>query len=443
MGWYSEVAQFAAAQIGGRSRHDMEGEPQSAQDQLMFVDEQDNAAEHRPYHAVAPMLTVPARYETSAVDRVYMAFDVSQPVGQPDDLRGRDDEVRALLSGVLHRRNHGIVSGPRGSGKTSLVRVFGQYADREGVVVLYSACGDGTSFGALIRSYLEQIPPSMVDPGMLELFEQRVISFGADSSPYQATGVLALLKYSQLVVVLDEFDRITEPDMHDKISSLLKLVSDARLPVRFVLVGGNSAFADIVRAHPSLMRHITRVSTAPLANEAIGETLERCASRCGISFSDEARRLIGDVACGSPYHARLFGMHGALNALAAQSLEVEIEHVENGLDEAFEEWSFLNPHDAQAFRDILRGNHGSPRDFVEFARQVAWHNADDDFARDWKIKRRESNVALPAGLSEIGQTVQMIEGHATFRDATAPQFLLALDRVGESHARMMNGGARA
>jgi hypothetical protein len=443
MGWYSEVAQFAAAQIGGRSRNPGD-EHDSMPDQLMFADTHDDAEpEHRVFQAATPMLTVPARFETSAVDRVYMAFDVSQPVGQPDDLRGRDGEVRALLSGVLHRRNHGIVSGPRGSGKTSLVRVFGQYADREGVVVLYSACGDGTSFGELIRSYLEQIPPSMVDPGMLELFEQRVISFGADSSPYQATGVLALLKYSQLVVVLDEFDRITEPEMHDKISSLLKLVSDARLPVRFVLVGGNSAFADIVRAHPSLMRHITRVSTAPLANEAIQETMDRCAERCGIPFSDEAKRLIEEVACGSPYHARLFGMHGALNALAAQSPRAEIEHVESGFEDAFEEWSLLNPHDAQAFRDILRGTYGPKREFVNFARQVAWHNADDDFARDWKMKRRESAAVIPAGLSEIGQTVQMIEGHATFRDATAPQFLLALDRVEGVHGQLLNGGARA
>lgn len=228
MGWYDSVAQFAAEQIGGRSRDDDQQRSGSVPAAVMFRNHPEEEPEHRVFEPVGPMLAIPTRLETSAIDEVYMAFDVSQPVGRPDDLRGRDGEVKALLSGVLHRRNHGIVSGPRGSGKTSLVRVFGQYADREGVVVLYSACDDGTSFGELIRSYLEQIPPSMVDPTMVELFEQRVISFGADSSPYQATGVLAMLKYSQLVVVLDEFDRITDPDMHDKVSSLLKLVSTLR-----------------------------------------------------------------------------------------------------------------------------------------------------------------------------------------------------------------------
>lgn len=442
MGWYSSVAQFAADQIGGLGRNQMEGRDDHP-NQLMFAASPGNEPEHRSFDAVAPLMAIPSRLETSAVDRVYMAFDVAQPVGQPDDLRGRDEEVRALLSGVLHRRNHGIVSGPRGSGKTSLVRVFGQYADREGVVVLYSACDDGTSFGELIRSYLEQIPPAMVDPQMVELFEQRVISFGVDSSPYQATGVLAMLKYSQLVVVLDEFDRITDRDMHDKVASLLKLVSDARLPVRFVLVGGNSAFADIVRAHPSMMRHITRVSTAPLSDEAIDELLMRCAQRCGIQLGESGKNLIQEVACGSPYHARLFGMHTALNALAGHSTEIEVEHVESGLEDAFEEWSWLNPQDAQTFQAIMSGAYGPPEHYVEFARQVAWHNADEDFARDWKLQRRPSQVPAPARLSELAPTIQMIDDHATFRDATAPQFLLALSRVGGSVPQRLKGGERA
>jgi hypothetical protein len=442
MSWYSNVAQFAE-QLAGRDKppaipeDHVDGEPSLMHDGMGMEE-----PEYRSFNALTPMPALASRLSTAAVDRVYTAFDVSQPVGQPDDLRGRDREVATLLSGVLHRRNHGIVSGPRGSGKTSLVRVFGQFADRDGVVVLYSACDDGTTFGELLRSYLEQIPPSMVDAGNIEMFEQRVLSFGADSSPYQATGVLAMLKYSQLVVVLDEFDRITDRDLHDKISSLLKLVSDARLPVRFVLVGGSSAFADIVRAHPSLMRHVTRVSTAPLSNEAVLETLDRCAERCGMVFADGAKRLIEDVSCGSPYHARLFGMHGALNALFSQSPEINLEHVESGLEDAFEEWAELNPVDAQAFRDIIAGKHGPAGPLVAFARDTAHHVAADDFAAQWKTVRRQPASVEPEGLSGLTHTVQMVNGHASFRDATAPQFLLALDQT----ARLPNqvkGGKRA
>jgi hypothetical protein len=444
MGWYSVISNFASEQITGRDRNG-DFDNGSERDGPAMFNGPDNGPEpeYRTYQGTMPLLDMPSRMEPEAVDRVYTAFDVSQPVGQPDDLRGRDREVRALLSGVLHRRNHGVVSGPRGSGKTSLVRVFGQCADREGVVVLYSACDDGTSFGELMRSYLEQIPPSMVDAGSVEQFEQRVLSFGSGSSPYQATGVLAMLKYSQLVIVLDEFDRITDRDMHDKISSLLKLVSDARLPVRFVVVGGNSVFADIVRAHPSLMRHMTRVSTAPLADEAIGELLDRCGQRCGLRFDEGARRLIARLSCGSPYHARLFGMHGALNALAVNTDEVSLEHVEGGLEDAFEEWASLNPEDAAVFEEIIRGVHGPRQELVHFASQVAYHTADDELAAQWKLKRRNRTGEEPGGLAGLGNTIQVKDGHVAFRDATAPQFLLALDQSRRIATPQMKGSQRA
>ena len=441
MVWYSNMAHFATGQFVRRDGRPRAGSA-TPTDSSSYRDESGPQPEHQVFEPMAPLPASALRLEASAVDRLYIAFDVSQPVEQPEDLRGRDLEVQALLSGVLHRRNHGIVSGPRGSGKTSLVRVFGQYADREGVVVLYSACDDGTSFGELIRSYLEQVPSAMVDAGSIELFAQRVLSFGAESSPYQATGLFAMLKYSQLVVVLDEFDRITDPSLHDKISSLLKLVSDARLPVRFVLVGGNSAFADIVRIHPSLMRHISRVSTAPLSGDAIDELLSRCAERCGISFTASSMSLIKEVACGSPYHARLFGMHGAMTALADHASEVDLEHVESGLEDAFEEWSMLNPVDARAFKEFLQGSHGPANELVELARQAARQYAHDDFAVHWETKRAGPVATGPEGLAKLSQTVQVVDGHATFRDATAPQFLLALDHI-QRLVSNIKGGKRA
>ncbi|HEX8415396.1 MAG TPA: ATP-binding protein, partial [Sphingomicrobium sp.] len=368
-------------------------------------------------------------WEPTPVDQIYLAFDVSQPVDQPQDLRGREEEVTRLLSGVLHRRNHGIVSGPRGSGKTSLVRVFGQYADREGIVVLYSACDGGTTFGELLRGYLEQIPSSMIDADEIDLFDQRVLSFGVDSSPHQATSLFAQVKYSRIVIVLDEFDRVRDAVLHWKMASLLKLISDARLPVRFVLVGGNTAFADVVREHPSLMRHITRVSTNPLSRAAILELLDSCAQRCNVRFSSEAKRLIYEIACGSPYHARLFGMHSALAAARDGSNEVIPHNVETGLAEAFDEWAALNQEDAGTFRAICEGSHGDPGPIVAFVKRFANAPEDqqtgDESSSDSKSLQDGEDRMIPA----FGSALTLDGDDVGFRDATAPQFLIALDAV--------------
>ena len=101
----------------------------------------------------AAIATAEEAWVPSAADRVYAAFDVSQPVGDPQDLRGRDQHIAQLMGGVLFRRTHAVVSGPRGSGKTSLVRVFAQYAEAEGVVVFYAACDRGTVFTEQSRAF--------------------------------------------------------------------------------------------------------------------------------------------------------------------------------------------------------------------------------------------------------------------------------------------------
>lgn len=361
-------------------------------------------------------------------DQVYEAFDVSQPVDQPDDLRGREKELARLLSGVLHRRNHGVVSGPRGSGKTSLVRVFGQYADREGVVVLYAACDDGTTFGELLRDFLEQIPPSSVDADQVEMLEQRIIKFGPGSSPHQATSIFAQVKYSQIVIIVDEFDRVRDRAMHSKMASLLKLMSDSRLPVRLVLVGAGTAFTDVVAQHPSLVRHITRLSTDPLPDAAIEELLENCAARCHLKFSDAAKRILVHVACGSPYHARLFGMHVALRALEAGAEEINDRHVQEGLGDSFEEWASLNREDADTFRAIVDRAHGDPAAYVEVARRLATAG-DERSTKIGELGAAANGHDQEQLLSAFGTAVEKFDHQVAFRDATAPQFFIALQEI--------------
>ncbi|WP_221766458.1 ATP-binding protein [Sphingomonas ginkgonis] len=363
-----------------------------------------------------------ARMGESRLDRIYTAFDVSQPVGEPGDLRGREDEVEALLSGVLYRRNHGIVSGPRGSGKTSLVRVFGMYADQQGIVVLYSACDDGTTFGQLMRSYLEQIPFSSVDADAVKAFEQRVLEFDTDSTPHQAVTIMSMVRYSQVIVVLDEFDRISDPDLHWKLSSLFKLISDARLPVRFVLVGGRSVFADVVQGHPSLIRHVTRVSTSPLTAESIDALLDQCSSRCGMSFDQDARTMLERVSCGSPYHARLFGMHSAICADQQGDTVITEVHVISGLRQAFVEWASFNEEDAAIFRALAAGRSGNPGPYVKVARRLAFGGeADHVDGRDHTLP------TIEPGLVEGFGKALVIDGESvSFRDSTAPEFFIAL-----------------
>lgn len=372
----------------------------------------------------APLST--ARLGVST-DRVYRAFDVSQPVAAASDLCGRERQLTELVDGVVHRRNHGFVAGHRGSGKTSLVQVFGQRIDPDGIVVLYGACDDGTSFGEFIRGYLQQLPDHVLPAGAAADYRERLAELDDDCSAAQAAELLSRIRYAHLVIITDEFDRVTDHVLRSKLAMLMKLISDGRLPVRLVFVGDKRSFRSLAGLHPSLSRQLTYVSVDPLEPASIIDMLSTCARQCDLEFTPEAAELIADVVCGSPYHARLFGLHTALEACKSDDVRIELAEAIAGIKRAFAEWALLNPDDGESLRRIAAGEHGNPDAYVRFARRVAGIRLD-------RASSEDDLVAATGQVDQIagfGSAVQATDQKTHFREPTAPQFLIALSRVME------------
>jgi hypothetical protein len=349
---------------------------------------------------------------------IYDSFDASQPVQEATGLYGRGEQLGQLISGVLYRKNHGVVSGPRGSGKTSIVKVFGERAESEGVVVLYLANDADSAFGLTMRRLLERIPASSLQPGDAEDFKAQVRALDAHSSAQQVVSLLARVVYSMVVLVVDEFDRVPDQVFKSQISSLMKLSSDDRLRARLILVGDERTFPDVLEEHPSLSRHTTHVSTAPLSAPAIHELLDICAQRTGMTFSKEGRQIIADAVCGSPYHARLFGLHAALRAEEAGSTEVRRQDAILGLEDAFNEWASLNPDAANLFRNLVASG-AVDESVVGAAVRIAWRvgppAADGTGGNEWESQ----------ALDLLGPALDQSANGPSFKDSTAAQFLIA------------------
>ena len=63
---------------------------------------------------------------TTPAQRQRSAFSANRPVVERDDLYGRREDLARLQARVLDQRGSALIYGPRGYGKTSLVRVFGR-----------------------------------------------------------------------------------------------------------------------------------------------------------------------------------------------------------------------------------------------------------------------------------------------------------------------------
>ena len=254
-------------------------------------------------HEVA-MPPVAPRAAPIAVARLTATeFSANRPVALRDDLFGREADVGRLLSWVVDQGGNALIYGPRGYGKTSLVRVFGEIADSRGHVVLYVSCSRRVDFSALMRLYLDEIPgaatSSLPDSGRLTV--------------QQVAARLASVTES-LIIILDEFDRIERDDTREDIVELIKDVSDLTASVRFVLVGVATDATAILGYHPSVHRCITCVPLTRLSERAIDELFRRKAAAGGLTIAEAALDDVVRLSAGSAYHAQLIGQKLASRA---------------------------------------------------------------------------------------------------------------------------------
>lgn len=378
-----------------------------------------NAPRLQPEPSFSPALSpIPqARGETSRKAALVAAFDPAHPVQSPADLCGRKAKLDGLFDAILDQKKHAIIYGARGSGKTSLARVFGDYADQRDVVVIYMACEPNTSFGELIGECVRSIPSSCVGVEALESFETRLGQMTADSRPRDFVELLASLVNCQVVLILDEFDQVTDPQVYGEYASFMKLLCDASVPVQLLIVGIATSVAHIIDAHPSLRRHLTAVTIGRISQEGVNELVDHGAARCGLRFDAAARALITRVGCGSPYHVRLFCYQAGLEALRQGVDHVDLSSAFVGLTSAVEQWAALNEADSELFGTIARLEPAARDQVAEIARLAA---VQDGFTRATSEPGPEAVSVLEPSLTTDAR------GVARFRDSLAPQFLLGM-----------------
>ena len=354
-----------------------------------------------------------------AVARV---FDSVHPVENRRGLFGRDRELTDLLEASLDLGQHIIVHGARGSGKTSLVRVFGDYADQQGTVVLYTAAEPDASFAALMRPLLRDIPRSSIPHGYYDAFARIVADEDGEFGPRSLVELLSVVTGGQVILILDEFDRVRSSAVKDDVAAFMKLLSDALSRVTLMLVGIASNVGEIIDSHPSLRRHMRVVPIGRIAPSGVEALITSGARALELEFKPEARRIITEAACGSPYHVRLFCSQAALAAIRTDR-DVDGDAARTGLRGAIRAWEQTNEEDARILTAAVAS--GEAEDLTRIAREAA--------AGDATFTTETAGAERAASLVR-GAVVPAQPGRLVFRDSVAPQFLLAMLMTREAQA---------
>lgn len=221
------------------------------------------------------------------------------------------------MDALLDDAAHVVLYSERGRGKTSLANLAVEHLRRRGAIVARTACEAESTFDSIMRSLARDLPASLLaaqnqDPdavgceGLLPAHQLR---------PADIAALPRGLNCPVVILVADEFDRVTDPDTRTRLADTIKLLADRALNLRFMIVGVSETLEQIIGQHPSIQRAIAGVHLPLLTDEEIALMLTRGGGQAGVTFGETATSLVADVALGMPYMAQLLGLRITQSAL--------------------------------------------------------------------------------------------------------------------------------
>lgn len=282
--------------------------------------------------------------------RVRSAFSPSRPVIDSELYSGRTQLLKTLISAVEDSNMHVVIFGTRGIGKTSTLHLLSAMARDARYLVHYGSCGQNVTFAELFGAVLAGIPllyhqdydpvAPEIEQGLTfaDLFEDEPITVPMLSETFTK------ISSTQLIIILDEFDRIEGEGVRRLVAELIKNLSDRAAPVQLVIAGVAQNIDEIVEHIPSIRRNILAVRMPNMDAAETRELIDRGAQRSGLRFTDPAADRIAELALGLPFIATLLSHHASLLAIERGEETVVPADVEGAIAQALEEIELrLNP----------------------------------------------------------------------------------------------------
>jgi hypothetical protein len=266
-----------------------------------------------------------------------------------------------IIAAIEEERAHVMLYGERGSGKTSLANVVAAKAERAGYLVLRQACSSETTFQDLFRAFLRRMPATLVvDRVAADLGAVLPERFGV----VELVAAFERIRSGHIVLIVDEYDRVTDEGVKARFAELLKNMADSGVPVTLLIIGVAENVGQLLGKHPSLQRAVVTIPMPLMTRRDLDGILGAGEKRLGLRFDPAVRAAIVDFAQGLPYHAQLLGLFSARSAIRRGSSEIgredlkaavrrSAEEAEARIREAYDLAVAAGSHQAASFHDIL------------------------------------------------------------------------------------------
>lgn len=278
-------------------------------------------------------LTVDARLRL--LDEVFVP---SAPIHREDLLAGRQSQRFALLEMSGTPGGHAAVFGLRGVGKTSLVSVFEADMQTDGVVVVRINCPSDADFTSLISDLALTLRDGLPEDYADWIAGSLPTGFGQVDIVRMLKG---LTNGYRVIMILDEFDVIMDPDIAKRLANLMKALADSQVDAHLIVVGVAEDVGSIMRGHASVARGLKQVSMPVLVEDELKSIFALGADALTLSFPPQLVTRAVRLSQGLPHYTHLIAKQLARLAILRESDSVMVEDwrpaLERTVEGAFQE----------------------------------------------------------------------------------------------------------
>ncbi|WP_415391676.1 ATP-binding protein [Paracoccus sp. SJTW-4] len=280
------------------------------------------------------------------MDRLNHFVHPSEEISHPEQLKGREGQLRQLRDCFETNGMNAFIWGLRGVGKTSLVHTALTAFTQNVRLAAAIGCEKDSTFDDLLNDVFRRVVSGgkvdvrdkglkaklsafgfSVEAGLPALKDQIKIRSVNHASDLLNTILPADYDNGrEWVIIVDEFDQLKNTETIGSFTALAKQISVDKLPLKLVFCGVASNLNDLIGTHESVDRYLKAIELAPLIDGAILEIVDYVACNFGIEFFPGQRYRVAQIASGYPHFAHVI-LNEVLRVAYEQGSGQEISQV--------------------------------------------------------------------------------------------------------------------
>lgn len=256
--------------------------------------------------------------------RLNQLLSPARPIQSIEYLQGREKELSLIRKALFAPGRHVFIYGDRGVGKSSLAAAAANQTQSSDAPYIDVSCApDSTLVGIVANIAYQALESSRVRKTKVTAnasFEFRLLKAGVARevttndlhaeirSLGDAVEVLrevSMIHSERPVVVLDEFDRMTNETERNLFADLIKQLGDKKVNITFFFTGVGSTLEQILGAHQSAIRQFETIDLPKMSWTARWDIALRAANALGLDIDERTRIRLAAVSDGYPYYVHL------------------------------------------------------------------------------------------------------------------------------------------